>query len=78
MASASAWLRSTTAERRSFPAFLLGARVAKIDILIAPLCPSHKLSNLHAALDAKPFVAGRYHFRLLDIILRNLAAGRGI
>jgi hypothetical protein len=51
---------------------------AKIDILIARICSSRKLSNLHVALHAKPFMAGRYHSRMLDIVFRNLAAGCGI
>jgi hypothetical protein len=58
--------------------YAVASRRAKIDILIARNYSSRKLSNLHVALDAKLFIAGRYHSRLLDIVLPNLAAGRGI
>ena len=54
------------------------ARGIDLDILIARICSSRKLSNLHVALHARPFIAGRYHSRMLDIIFRNLAAVRGI
>jgi hypothetical protein len=45
----------------------------KVDILIARICSSRKLSNLHA----KPFIAGRYHSCMLDIVFRHLADGGG-
>jgi len=46
--------------------------------LIARICSSRKLSNLHIALYAKLFIFGRYHSRMLDVVFRNLAAGCGI
>jgi hypothetical protein len=56
----------------------VASRRAEIDILIARDCSSRKLSNLHVALHPKPFIAGRYYSRMLDIVLPNLAIGRGI